>query len=90
MSAPTYNKLVLGKCRDCGCLTIFIDRVMILGSKSGKRIRKAKRQCKACGSQRIDTSRPSDLKTDEVGRNDTCPCGSGEKYKQCCLDKGAA
>ena len=23
-------------------------------------------------------------KTDKVGRNDPCPCGSGRKYKQCC------
>ena len=23
-------------------------------------------------------------KTDKVGRNDPCPCGSGKKYKQCC------
>ena len=22
-----------------------------------------------------------------VGRNDPCPCGSGKKYKHCCLDK---
>jgi hypothetical protein len=22
-----------------------------------------------------------------VGRNDPCPCGSGKKYKRCCLDK---
>ena len=22
-----------------------------------------------------------------VGRNDRCPCGSGKKYKQCCLRK---
>ncbi|MEH6996493.1 SEC-C metal-binding domain-containing protein [Neobacillus drentensis] len=21
---------------------------------------------------------------DKVGRNDPCPCGSGEKYKKCC------
>ena len=21
----------------------------------------------------------------KVGRNDTCPCGSGKKYKKCCL-----
>ena len=21
----------------------------------------------------------------KVGRNETCPCGSGEKYKRCCL-----
>lgn len=24
----------------------------------------------------------------KVGRNDPCPCGSGKKYKKCCLDKG--
>jgi hypothetical protein len=23
--------------------------------------------------------------TQQVGRNDRCPCGSGKKYKQCCL-----
>lgn len=22
-----------------------------------------------------------------IGRNDPCPCGSGKKYKQCCLMK---
>jgi uncharacterized protein YecA (UPF0149 family) len=22
-----------------------------------------------------------------VGRNDPCPCGSGNKYKKCCLGK---
>ena len=21
-----------------------------------------------------------------VGRNDDCPCGSGRKFKQCCID----
>ncbi|MCC6444022.1 MAG: preprotein translocase subunit SecA [Armatimonadetes bacterium] len=24
---------------------------------------------------------------DKVGRNDPCPCGSGKKYKRCCLNK---
>jgi uncharacterized protein len=24
-----------------------------------------------------------------IGRNDPCPCGSGKKYKQCCLRKAA-
>jgi uncharacterized protein len=23
--------------------------------------------------------------TEKAGRNDPCPCGSGKKYKQCCL-----
>lgn len=26
----------------------------------------------------------------QVGRNDPCPCGSGEKYKNCCINKGDA
>jgi len=24
---------------------------------------------------------------EKVGRNDPCPCGSGKKYKKCCMDK---
>lgn len=23
----------------------------------------------------------------KIGRNEPCPCGSGKKYKKCCLDK---
>lgn len=23
----------------------------------------------------------------KINRNDPCPCGSGKKYKQCCIDK---
>jgi len=26
----------------------------------------------------------------KIGRNDPCPCGSGRKYKQCCLPKDQA
>jgi hypothetical protein len=26
----------------------------------------------------------------DLGRNDTCHCGSGRKYKHCCLDKDEA
>lgn len=30
------------------------------------------------------------IRNEEKGprRNDPCPCGSGRKYKQCCLKKG--
>ncbi len=27
--------------------------------------------------------------SEEVGRNDPCPCGSGKKYKRCCLGTAA-
>jgi uncharacterized protein YchJ len=26
-------------------------------------------------------------KKEKTGRNDPCPCGSGKKYKKCCLKK---
>lgn len=26
------------------------------------------------------------VKTDKTGRNDPCPCGSGKKYKKCCMN----
>lgn len=32
-----------------------------------------------------DTYRSKNLKK-EIGRNDPCPCGSGKKYKKCCLN----
>lgn len=27
------------------------------------------------------------IKKKKIGRNDPCPCGSGKKYKKCCIDK---
>jgi preprotein translocase subunit SecA len=34
-------------------------------------------------------SEPRMLAGTKVGRNDQCPCGSGKKYKKCCLLKWA-
>ncbi len=33
---------------------------------------------------------PVTIKADQpkVGRNDPCPCGSGRKFKNCCMSKG--
>lgn len=33
--------------------------------------------------------RPKNMtnKRRKIGRNDMCPCGSGKKYKKCCIDK---
>ena len=39
------------------------------------------------GEQRAETIRNREEK---VGRNDPCPCGSGKKYKVCCLRKQKA
>lgn len=35
----------------------------------------------------VDTSDRSDVKMRKLGRNDPCYCGSGKKYKKCCLPK---
>ena len=35
----------------------------------------------------LQTDTPQIMK---IGRNDDCPCGSGRKYKHCCLKKAAA
>jgi preprotein translocase subunit SecA len=39
------------------------------------------------GAPAEGSSRVTVRKTSEVGRNDPCPCGSGKKYKKCCLLK---
>jgi len=36
-------------------------------------------------SQLIGPTTQDNLKPKKVGRNDPCPCGSGKKYKKCCL-----
>jgi len=30
---------------------------------------------------------PFNRNAPKVGRNEPCPCGSGKKYKKCCLNK---
>ncbi len=30
---------------------------------------------------------PNSPSAGQIGRNDPCPCGSGKKYKKCCIDK---
>ena len=32
------------------------------------------------------TTRPIVKPAEKVGRNDPCPCGSGRKYKKCCMN----
>ena len=32
--------------------------------------------------------KPSVREYKKIGRNDPCPCGSGKKYKNCCLSSG--
>jgi SEC-C motif len=48
------------------------------------------RRSALCKNMSIDVKLPTDnprLESAKVGRNETCPCGSGKKYKKCCLTK---
>jgi len=36
----------------------------------------------------LPKTRPLVRDTKKVQRNDPCPCGSGKKYKNCCMDSG--
>ncbi len=36
-------------------------------------------------SDLFSVAEPPQLRKEKIGRNDPCPCGSGKKYKHCCL-----
>lgn len=38
--------------------------------------------------QIISVEHPYERKKPKIGRNDPCPCGSGKKFKKCCMGKG--
>ncbi len=45
---------------------------------------KATGPSEAVGGDSSKAARPEPARSDKVGRNDPCPCGSGKKYKKCC------
>ena len=36
--------------------------------------------------QALQQTTPFEREADKVGRNDACPCGSGKKFKRCCME----
>ena len=38
--------------------------------------------------QAMMSARKQKVREHKVGRNEKCPCGSGKKYKNCCLSSG--
>ncbi len=54
-----------------------------------KREKVAKVTAAGAGDDKTVKKEPMKKKV-KVGRNDPCPCGSGKKYKACCLDKDMA
>ncbi len=41
------------------------------------------------GTQQSQRREPIRIRQPQIGRNDPCPCGSGKKYKHCCLRKSS-
>ena len=51
---------------------------------------RATQEAAIAGSQKSDHKpQPVRNAAKRVGRNDPCPCGSGKKFKSCCMRKGA-
>ncbi len=55
-------------------------QIRVIGSSYEERL-------KPGGGVKGVTIRRSD-KSSPLGRNDPCPCGSGKKYKKCCMSQG--
>ncbi|QWG10840.1 DUF1186 domain-containing protein [Bradyrhizobium sediminis] len=72
-----------------GDLTLFGETVAEMSGWAGF-------QPKAAGNATSDWGRPAYLGMPhrdplrKVGRNDPCPCGSGKKFKKCCLTSASA
>ncbi|MHC4858613.1 MAG: preprotein translocase subunit SecA [Planctomycetota bacterium] len=49
---------------------------------------RAQMEAGIAGSQTGEKPKPIVRDQPKVGRNDPCPCGSGKKFKKCCLQKG--
>lgn len=45
---------------------------------------------KAMGTVFYENDKPFVRSGKKIGRNDPCPCGSGKKYKHCCMNKANA
>ena len=44
--------------------------------------------CHACAGVPHRSNRIQPVKSKpKIGRNELCPCGSGKKYKKCCIKK---
>ena len=55
-----------------------------------KRQKVAKEVSTSGTSDRTVKPQPIRNKQSKVGPNDPCPCGSGKKYKKCCMQKDKA
>ncbi len=63
-------------------VTVFLSKAEI--HKSQNIERKSVKKEKLMTNEVKENTKKSPKKSEKIGRNDKCPCGSGKKYKQCC------
>jgi preprotein translocase subunit SecA len=73
-SGPVYLKAVR---------TAIEDQIPDFYERLHKRHLKLKGIYAHCKKRNFAPKQP--IQVPKVGRNDPCPCGSGKKYKKCCL-----
>jgi uncharacterized protein YecA (UPF0149 family) len=64
-----------------------IFKVQLAPSEAEGRVEMPKQRVVSYGAPPKEAARPEAQKKIKVGRNDPCPCGSGQKYKKCCLPR---
>ena len=63
---------------------ISTDTVLFLLKTEIRKVVTIKQTLNGNANDGKETLKKSPKKSDKVGRNEPCPCGSGKKYKQCC------
>lgn len=58
--------------------------IMLVRSEIRQNIERKEVSKKKITNDSDDTIKKQPKKSDKIGRNDPCPCGSGRKYKMCC------
>ncbi len=64
-----------------------IFKVQLAPSEAEGRVEVPKQRVVSYGAPPKEAAAPETKKKIKVGRNDPCPCGSGQKYKKCCLPR---
>ena len=78
---------IRGRLRKGNLLNIDERYDEILNTWNGYREEEPKKEVPQSPLPWDNQTQPAVTSSNKVGRNDPCPCGSGKKYKKCCLNK---
>ncbi len=90
MIGEGYNFETLGLEESLYCCSIITGNELPETDEYGKMIREERERRRKRSIELAKGTRfrgDTIIKPPKVGRNDPCPCGSGKKYKKCCLGK---